>query len=86
MDKKIMNEKLEKVMMLINKAEKDYKASNALIDSDEREYYCDIICFHCQQCVEKSLKAFLMYNETVFPKTHDLLILLDLCRNLDNRF
>ena len=27
-----------------------------------------------------------MYNETNFPKTHDLLILLGLCFGLDNKF
>lgn len=81
-----MSEKLEKVMMLFNKAGKDYRASEVLFNTDERDFHCDVICFHCQQCVEKSLKAFLMFNETAFPKTHDLLILLNLCSNLDNNF
>ena len=81
-----MNAKTEKVMTLIHKAEKDYKASKVLLETDDCDYHCDSICFHCQQCVEKSLKAFLMYNETPFPKTHDLLILLHLCSGLDSRF
>ena len=80
-----MNEKLEKVMMLINKAGKDYAASEKLIDTD-CDYYWDIICFHSQQCIEKSLKAFLMYNETDFPKTHNLTHLFDLCSGADNNF
>ena len=80
-----MNEKLEKVMTLINKAGKDYAASEKLIETD-CDYYWDIICFHCQQCVEKSLKAFLVYNETDFPKTHDLIFLLNLCLKSDGDF
>lgn len=39
----------------------------------------DLVCFHCQQAAEKFLKAFLIYNETPFVKTHDLLALLELC-------
>ena len=32
----------------------------------------DTVCFHAQQCVEKYLKALLVYRATPFPKTHDL--------------
>jgi HEPN domain-containing protein len=38
----------------------------------------DIICFHCQQCAEKYLKALLVFNGVHFPKTHDLRTLLEL--------
>jgi HEPN domain-containing protein len=38
----------------------------------------DTPCFHAQQAIEKSLKALLTYRQTVFPRTHDLLRLLDL--------
>jgi HEPN domain-containing protein len=38
----------------------------------------DTPCFHAQQAIEKSLKALLTYHQIVFPKTHDLLRLLDL--------
>src|SRR5207244_808391 len=33
----------------------------------------DDIAFHCQQAVEKSLKAFLTWHDVVFRKTHDLI-------------
>jgi HEPN domain-containing protein len=36
-------------------------------------------CFHAQQCAEKYLKAILLSKGAVFPKTHDLLYLSDLC-------
>jgi HEPN domain-containing protein len=38
----------------------------------------DAICFHCQQCAEKYLKARLQEANIVFGKTHDLSALLDL--------
>ncbi len=36
-------------------------------------------CFHAQQCAEKYLKALLVSKGAGFPKTHDLLMLNDLC-------
>jgi HEPN domain-containing protein len=38
----------------------------------------DAVCFHAQQCIEKYLKARLVEENTRFPKTHDLGLLLDL--------
>lgn len=38
----------------------------------------DTICFHSQQCVEKYLKAFLVFVEIDFPKTHDIEELMNL--------
>ena len=38
----------------------------------------DAICFHAQQCAEKYLKARLIEAGISFPKTHDLVVLLDL--------
>ena len=35
--------------------------------------------FHCQQAAEKSLKAFLAYNEYHVEKTHDIEFLVKLC-------
>jgi HEPN domain-containing protein len=39
--------------------------------------------FHCQQAAEKSLKAFLTWHQTPFPKTHALTLLSGLCLELD---
>jgi HEPN domain-containing protein len=50
------------------------------------EYYTSTICFHSQQAVEKFLKAFLIYNDIDFPKTHDLDFLLMECKKIDNSF
>lgn len=32
----------------------------------------DTVCFHAQQCVEKYIKALLVFRATTFPKTHDI--------------
>ena len=37
------------------------------------------VCFHAQQCAEKYIKALLISNGAEFPKTHDLLMLNNLC-------
>jgi len=36
-------------------------------------------CFHAQQCAEKYMKALLISQSADFPKTHDLLLLNNLC-------
>jgi len=38
-------------------------------------------CFHCQQAIEKALKAFLVWKGQSFEKIHDIGYLLDLCKN-----
>jgi HEPN domain-containing protein len=38
----------------------------------------EAVCFHCQQYVEKLLKAFLTLNGIEAPKTHDLRRLIQL--------
>jgi HEPN domain-containing protein len=38
----------------------------------------DTPCFHAQQAIEKALKALLTASQVAFPRTHDLLRLLDL--------
>ncbi len=38
----------------------------------------DTVCFHCQQAAEKLLKALLTARNLNYPRTHDVLALLDL--------
>jgi hypothetical protein len=40
--------------------------------------YSDVVAFHCQQAVEKYLKAALIYFDINFERTHNLSYLLDL--------
>lgn len=46
----------------------------------------DTVCFHCQQAVEKYSKAFLVKHQIEFPKTHSIMLLLNLCSNVDKSF
>ncbi|MDH5656696.1 MAG: HEPN domain-containing protein [Spirochaetia bacterium] len=42
------------------------------------------LCFHAQQCVEKSLKALLLKQDIEFPKTHNIAVLIEhLPQNLE---
>jgi HEPN domain-containing protein len=47
------------------------------------ELYASTICFHAQQAVEKFLKAFLVFHNIDFPRTHDLEFLLAECQKID---
>ncbi|MEW6227130.1 MAG: HEPN domain-containing protein [Bacillota bacterium] len=38
-----------------------------------------LIAYHAQQCVEKHLKAYLVYQGVDFPYTHNISRLLELC-------
>lgn len=46
----------------------------------------EIICFECQQCAEKILKAFLLKNDIEPPRTHDLNRLCEMCGEIDDKF
>ena len=79
-----MTAKNEKIANLIDKANRDLKAADVLLTDEDAEYHSGSICFHCQQCVEKLLKAFLMQKDIPAPRTHDLLYLKELCSDFDN--
>ncbi len=44
------------------------------------------VCFHCQQAVEKYLKAFLIANEVEIKRTHNIEYLLAECSDIDRDF
>ncbi|MGN6540479.1 MAG: HEPN domain-containing protein [Ginsengibacter sp.] len=46
----------------------------------------DACCFHAQQAAEKYLKAYLVSKRIIFPKTHDLQTLLNLCITANHSF
>jgi len=43
-------------------------------------------CYHCQQAVEKALKAYLNLKEYDFPYTHDCRKLCILCADFNEQF
>ena len=61
------------------KAEEDYAVLDVL-RRKRRPSFNNAICFHAQQCAEKYLKALLTHARLSFPKTHDLLELLELAK------
>ncbi len=69
----------------IAKAESDFSAARLMLEYGE-ESIADAVCFHCQQCAEKYLKAHLQEHEIEFERTHDLSPLLELCVALDKDF
>jgi HEPN domain-containing protein len=66
----------------INKAEEDYEVAVVLSRRRKRPTP-NAVSFHCQQCAEKYLKAYLVQVDVKFPKTHDLLELHKLCVSVE---
>ncbi|MCJ7728510.1 MAG: HEPN domain-containing protein [Sedimentisphaerales bacterium] len=60
------------------KAQEDWDAVEILID--QKRPPKGAVCFHCQQCIEKLLKAILVREQIEFPKTHDIGRLIELVR------
>ena len=58
---------------------------NEAKDAHERKKY-RYACFFAQQSAEKFLKAFLVKNKKPFRKTHNVLFLLELCKEIDESF
>lgn len=54
---------------------RDIKLSEDILDN---EYYANIATFHCQQSIEKLLKACLEEYVIEIPKTHNLIRLYSL--------
>jgi HEPN domain-containing protein len=71
-----MNKKKLIVDDWIKRAEHDLGMARLAIEYQPD--FRDSICFHCQQAAEKYLKAYLVYLEIIFKKTHSLSYLLDL--------
>jgi HEPN domain-containing protein len=64
----------------------DADLDSALILNAAYRKHNEIICYHCQQAVEKYLKAFLCYNGVIPPKNHVLESLCALCSEFDSSF
>jgi HEPN domain-containing protein len=69
----------------VEKAENDFHSADLLLTAGEFPIP-DAACFHCQQCAEKYLKAFLQEHMVRFERTHSLTLLLDLCKTQDQDF
>lgn len=69
----------------VTKAEGDFVTAGRELRVRKSPNY-DAVCFHCQQCAEKYLKAFLQENEQHIPKIHNLIELMLLCEEIDSSF
>lgn len=68
----------------IAKADEDYFFTKKHIQSEDS--FFAPLCFHCQQAVEKYLKAYLISHEQPLRKTHDLVDLIRMCVLVDISF
>lgn len=71
-----MNEQDEEINEWIEKA--DHDLGSAKIIYLHLPDYFDTIAFHCQQAVEKYIKAILVFYNIEFQRSHDLVYLLEL--------
>jgi HEPN domain-containing protein len=67
----------EQAQQFLLKAQDDWVALKTLLENSA--VADEIVGFHAQQVIEKSLKAILAFKEVTFRKTHDLAELIDLC-------
>ncbi len=74
-------ETAEEVRSWLARAETDLRA--ARVDLGAFPPLVGDALFHCQQAVEKALKAFLTAHDTPFRKTHDLDELTIACGRID---
>lgn len=68
----------------LNIAQDDLRAAEHL--TSMRPVPMEIICFHCQQAVEKALKAALTSYDIDPPRMHDLTELCRLCAEQDEQY
>ncbi|MDI6764608.1 MAG: HEPN domain-containing protein [Thermodesulfobacteriota bacterium] len=67
----------------VRKAESDFKTASHLLKSSPD--LAEGMAFHSQQAAEKYLKAFLVWHQIEFQKTHDIDALLRLVGKVDDK-
>lgn len=78
-----MKEQVEEVKQWIIKG--DHDLGTAKITFLHIPEYLDTVTFHCQQAVEKYLKAYLIFLSLDFRFSHDLVYLLDIISQKDKK-
>lgn len=68
------------------KAMEDLRVAQHELMLPEAEVVTTAVCFHCQQFIEKGLKAFLVAHGKDFPRTHNLGFLKALCAEIERAF
>ena len=67
------------------KAEGDFRTANREIKVTDFPNY-DAVCYHCEQCIEKLMKALLIKSEVSFDYTHNLLRLQEYLQKINPAF
>lgn len=67
----------------LDKAKVDLKAAELLLNTDET---LDMAAFHCQQCIEKALKGYLLYVTHINVDGHNLTYLCRQAIKSDQHF
>jgi len=82
-----MNDRVnEYIRAWIGKADNDLKNAELVLAARDENCPYDTVCFHCQQAVEKCLKAFLVHHDISFPRSHNLSDLVVKCLQVDSSF
>ncbi|MDR3232787.1 MAG: HEPN domain-containing protein [Planctomycetaceae bacterium] len=74
----------EYVEKWFEKAKSDLHCARVMSNGEQPEWY--IACFHCQQAMEKALKAYLVFKDIEPPKIHNLSRLCRMCTEHDKSF
>ena len=66
-------------------AEEDFKDGKKLYTNNPDEFK-RLVCFSMQQAVEKYIKAYLIYHDKPYKKTHDISLLIQNAVEIDEDF
>ena len=77
-----MNQEI--VTLWCKKADNDLKTGKDELST--KKPTTDTVCFHMQQCTEKYLKAYLVFQGREIRKTHNIALLLQQCIKIDSSF
>jgi len=76
----------QEVLNWVKKASEDLKVAEHEMNLESDDIITSAVCFHCQQAIEKFLKAFLTSKNIRAGKTHDLAYLMEQCIKSDSDF
>ena len=75
-------EVVAEVRRWVQKAENDFRNAEYVLTLKE-DCPFDTVSYHCQQCVEKYLKALLILRNLISREPHDLVILFNLLKDVE---
>jgi HEPN domain-containing protein len=73
----------QRYMDWIETAKKDYRAAQILFEHGADN---SLVCFHCQQAIEKCFKGYLVKNNGVLVEGHGLVKLCKMCESYNRDF